>query len=789
MLARAQEAQEALEEILYYQALSWEDEEAVVGLVASGSDSDVAAHVEVAGDEDGGMGAREEVAGGGGGESLHAAEATAGSPCFSPPAARSAPAPPLADETPRHQTPEGEGGEAEVAVGAAGSDLATAPGAEEVFEMVLGISAEEVVGREDEVKQQLAREVCASLSLRSLEQQAAAMARRILSSPSATPLPKQGGGQQQHAATPALPVAAQESPDCCGEQAEDYGDLLCRSGALQVRDLILEPGSVIVEVSWTPAKAMRDRTQPCGTSSSGPSDHAGAAQPGLLPATKLDSSGGAEQVGHNETRELSLADTHASKPSHLWAQATLPSSKHIVADLEAQIYTPNSRLKQGVYSSRITGLSQPLPIAKLWRPARSTPSARDTAAGSPAPDAASAAAERGQAALQTERLIEYEAPYLVQRCTLMTVKSLEAQIDVLHAAMHEAEVRATQLARDEQAQVQRRNEMALSADAVAQDLAALKLELVRAARDHAALSSEHRVLQTLHAQMASSIADSHAAIQARVVALLELVSLPTPGDSISNSNLNPSPTTTMAAAAPAPTSGVRSVWDGRLRLQPCPAATNHETRALANVERSGESENFSSCADAEQAARVTMKFLGQLDARLQGLVGAEDEAGRLRQRVDELEERVRGLEVCEEEAASQRRRVIEVETRAGHDLRALQAEKEAEAGRLNALLEHSRREAEQAAEMDRLREIDRVQEEAARREIAAQLEQERAESEQGRAEREKELQEARALLEDLQKQVVQKSGLIQSLNDVVLSEKEKVSVKSPPNVSRVGSMR
>ena len=758
---RAQEAKEALEEILYYQALSWEDEKTVAGLVALTPQASV-------GDDEG-----TGVTIGNIGEVVTHLDKSV-----------------EVVETPSREIEESSSDEV---IETPRREIEGERKAEDeaVFEMVLDIRAEEILGREEELKKELAREVCMSLSLRSLEQQAEAMARHILATPSATPASK----------TLALKQSAPAEPATADLGELDHGEMLCQSGALQVRDLILEPASVIVEMTWTPAKAE-------ALSASAAAQHKDAETRNASAEARSGDKESLRGEKEGQTANVSLADTQMSNMDGRGGKPKLPSGKQLVADLESQVFTPESKLKQGIFSRHITGLSQPVvsspSTSGVPRLARNKgPSVSDLEPGS---GTLMCPAEAIQPSVEPS--IDYEAPYLVQRCTLTTVKSLEAHVDALQIAIQTTQQRLTRhiavKKHETEVQAHRSRELAVSAGSISSELASLQLDLERVAKEHSEAVSRYNDLHIQHLDYSARMerlqveqAHKHEALRQRVCGLLKLVST---GDAThlaqrefvaaQRPGLSPAAQDQekWALLHPAPTS--QDVDEQFRNLNPSPIAEDVASppvvwggsfqRAAAEDLRGNSPTQQADCESYEHEDGV-MGSIKLLEATLQSLVDAQLEAADLRSKagkVDELEERIRGLIVFEEEASCLRSRVLEMEDKSQQDLRRLQNQMDEEVTRLNAVVVHNEREIQQAGELERLkeyeREKEREREEEARCKLEARWAHERSALEQDRDLISRELEETQTALDDFQKQVKQKNVLVQSLNDVVLSEKAKV---------------
>jgi len=129
---------------------------------------------------------------------------------------------------------------------------------EVVFEMVLDLDAEELVGCEEEFKAVFARDLSRAMSLRPLAMAADAMARTLLATPTATPCKLLQ--QESTCVLPQLPsqlvrdttTHGGEGGGGCvggGDGEDDDGDEV-ETQAFTVRGLIFEPAAVIVELSW-----------------------------------------------------------------------------------------------------------------------------------------------------------------------------------------------------------------------------------------------------------------------------------------------------------------------------------------------------------------------------------------------------------------------------------------------------------------------------------------------------------------------------------------------------------
>lgn len=298
------------------------------------------------------------------------------------------------------------------------------------FEMVLDMNSEELVGREEEFKTELIRDLSRSISMRPIERAAERMTKALLATPVATPFPtkqKIDRGAQDSEEEAKHENQAAGSPS--GIDAHDGGSELLH--AFEVRGLVLEQSSVIVELSWSPFKASRALDQ----------ERVRERDSGRIAV--LQSSDGKEDT---ELEDAALSNASADVP------AAIRSREDIFSDLEAQVYSTNSKLRSGVYSRHVTGVSMPvlrspstacIPATRkggtlLGTQARSpdtstsSSSAKIAIVSSPVTPAVlrSLVPELGSG-LRTPGSVggvDYEAPYLMQRCTLMTISSLQEQV-------------------------------------------------------------------------------------------------------------------------------------------------------------------------------------------------------------------------------------------------------------------------------------------------------------------------------------------------------------------------
>jgi hypothetical protein len=302
------------------------------------------------------------------------------------------------------------------------------------FEMVLDMDAEELVGREDEFQTELIRDLSRSVSMRPIERAAERMARALLATPTTTPHPKLQKIQR-------LKLDAEEAThdnqaaesSTSGAGANDNGREL---HAFQVRGLVLEQTSIIVELSWSPFRASRALAQECAKERSARSV---AVQPNI----------GKE---NDALKDIELQNECTS------ALAEIPSQEEVFSDLEAQVYSSKSKLRNGLYSRHVTGVSMPLLLSPSKTPTSATPRKRVTILGTQSRGAnssnTSSSAQAQGSSLSCESSpvpppmpffelkrgsgegrqgslgrVDYDASHhLVQRCALMKVTSLQEQV-------------------------------------------------------------------------------------------------------------------------------------------------------------------------------------------------------------------------------------------------------------------------------------------------------------------------------------------------------------------------
>ena len=301
------------------------------------------------------------------------------------------------------------------------------------FEMVLDMDAEELVGREEEFKTELIRDLSRSVSMRPIERAAERMARALLATPAATPHPKLQKIQRLKLDAEEAThdnQAAESSPSGAGANDNER-----ELHAFQVRGLVLEQTSIIVELSWSPLKASRALAQERVKERSACSV---AVQPNI----------GKE----NDTLEdIELQNEGTS------ALAEIPSQEEVFSDLEAQVYSSTSKLRNGLYSRHVTGVSMPLLLSPS-KTRTSTPRKRVTVLGTQSRGAnssnTSSSAQPQGSSLSNESSpvppampffelkrgsgegrqgslgrVDYDASHhLVQRCALMKVTSLQEQV-------------------------------------------------------------------------------------------------------------------------------------------------------------------------------------------------------------------------------------------------------------------------------------------------------------------------------------------------------------------------
>jgi hypothetical protein len=321
------------------------------------------------------------------------------------------------------------------------------------FEMVLDMDAEELVGREEEFKTELIRDLSRSVSMRPIERAADRMARALLATPSATPYPKQQKIQRLKLDAEEATLenqAALSSPSGAG--ANDNGREL---HAFQVRGLVLEQTSVIVELSWSPFQASRalaqEREQELSARSVAVHPNIGK-ENDALEDIELQNEG-TNALAEIPSQREAFSDLEAQVYPNNSKLRKIPSQGEVFSDLEAQVYSNNSKLRNGLFSRHVTGISMPL----LLKTPTSTPRKRVTiletqsrgtnssntsssaqrqgsslsSESSPSPPAMSEfELERGSEEGRPESLgrVDFEAPYLVQRCALMKVTSLQEQV-------------------------------------------------------------------------------------------------------------------------------------------------------------------------------------------------------------------------------------------------------------------------------------------------------------------------------------------------------------------------
>ena len=248
-----------------------------------------------------------------------------------------------------------------------------------VFEMVLNLDAEELQGREEEFKAGFLLDVNQSLALPPLRKAAENLTRSLLATPASTPL--------NTVSQPLRAEAANEGARAIAEVSA--GDVRCPAGEdhqdspLQVRALTLEPGSVIVEMSWSPAKALL--------------------------------------AGRDARHE------------------------EVLEDLEAQIYAEDSKLKKGVFSRHIVGLSQSRllsPKAQSLTTVSHPRTASDSLAQPLAPPSPffrpSVQNPVQNKTLPAAADVDFEAPYLLQRLTVMRVMELEAKAAAIERVVNDS---------------------------------------------------------------------------------------------------------------------------------------------------------------------------------------------------------------------------------------------------------------------------------------------------------------------------------------------------------------
>ena len=224
--------------------------------------------------------------------------------------------------------------------------------------------------------------------------------------------------------------AAESSPSGAGANDNER-----ELHAFQVRGLVLEQTSIIVELSWSPLKASRALAQERVKERSACSV---AVQPNI----------GKE----NDTLEdIELQNEGTS------ALAEIPSQEEVFSDLEAQVYSSTSKLRNGLYSRHVTGVSMPLLLSPS-KTRTSTPRKRVTVLGTQSRGAnssnTSSSAQPQGSSLSNESSpvppampffelkrgsgegrqgslgrVDYDASHhLVQRCALMKVTSLQEQV-------------------------------------------------------------------------------------------------------------------------------------------------------------------------------------------------------------------------------------------------------------------------------------------------------------------------------------------------------------------------